>query len=568
MRLKARILPVLAGVALLVATIFAPIPLAANPSVSVRILFDLGDGTYSWANETIEDPELPNATWHGVERAASVNGIEMVTQWFPTFGVGIFDLGGRHPPAGFVGLFVWNRSLQEWGLAETGISSLVLQEGDVIALYNAGFASVPPYVAKTPVPTPDHPRPMIEFRGDVMNSGIARSGVPDRVGVAWNRDTGNREVGSTPAVGFGRVYVSTMARMVAMDVETGDVVWTNPRARGFSSPAIFNNSVYVGTSNGTVIRVHASTGTTVWETRLLATTTFTGISSSPKVVFDWVFIGTFNESGGDGEVVALWEGNGTVLWRHPTGSVHFSSPAYADGTVYVGIMGRYNTSSQVSFDPPYGVLALDASTGAPRWFTETGGSVAASPAIVGGNLVAPAKDGKVYAFNRTTGVIVWESAVDAGVSSPAVFEDTVFVGLGAFGSPGRVVALDAANGSVKWSFPVNGPVQSSLTYADGRIVFATNTARGTVYAVDAISGTLVWSFEPSPAEYILGSPVVADGIVYAPSDNGHVVALGEALPESRPTTLGVLEIGSVVAVAAGIAVVVGFVLHGRRRRGP
>ena len=563
----AGIATVLTGVALLVATILTPVPVAANPSVSVRILFDLGDGTYVWANETIEDPELTNATWHAVERVASANGIEMVTQWFPTFGVGIFDLGGRHPPAGFVGLFVWNRSLQEWGLAETGISSLVLQEGDAIALYNAGFASVPPYVAKAPVPTPDHPRPAMEFRGDVMNSGVAGSGIPDRVRVVWDQDTGNREIGSTPAVAYGKVFVETMNGMVAMDVETGAVIWTNPRARGFSSPAIFNNSVYVGTSNGTVIRLQARTGATMWETRLLETTNFTGISSSPKVVYDWLYIGTFSESGGAGEVVALWEGNGTVMWRHPTPSIHFSSPAYADETVYVGVMGVYNTTSQISFKPPYGVFAFDAMTGHERWFSPTDGSVAASPAIVGPNLVVPSKDGTVYALDRRTGAVVWESAVDAGISSPAVFGDTVFVGGGAFGNPGRVVALDAANGSVRWSFEPNGPVQSSITYAEGKIVFATNTAHGTVYAVNATTGALAWSFEPSPAEYILGSPVVADGIVYVPSDNGHVVALGEAPLESRATTLGVVEIGSAVAVAAGIAGVVGFILLRRRRRG-
>jgi outer membrane protein assembly factor BamB len=557
-----------AGVGLLAATILAPVHVAANPSVSIRILFELGDGTYVWADETIEDPAVTNATWHAVERAAAANGIAMETAWHPDFGVGIFGLGGRHPPAGFIGLFLWNGTLDGWEYALAGISSLVLGEGDVIALSNAGFASVPPWNAKTPVPTPDHPRPATEFRGDAMNSGIAGSSIPDRVRVVWEQDTGSREVGSTPAIAFGKVFVETMNRLVAMDVETGAILWTNHRARGFSSPAIFNHSVYVGTSNGTVIRLQEGTGATIWETRLLETTNFTGISSSPKVVYDWLYIGTFNESGGNGEVVALWEGNGTVMWRHPTPSVHFSSPAVADGTVYVGAMGLYNTTSQISFQPPFGVFALDAMTGEERWFFPTGGSVAASPAVVGPNLIVPSKDGTVYAINRSTGALVWESPVDAGISSPAVFGGTVFVGGGSFGSPGRVVALDAADGSVRWSFEPNGPVQSSITYAMGKIVFATNTARGTVYAINAATGSAAWSFEPSPAEYILGSPVVADGIVYVPSDNGHVVALGEAPAESRPMTLGVVEIGSLIVAVAVVAGVVGFVLVRRRRPGP
>src|SRR2546430_14277954 len=169
-----------------------------------------------------------------------------------------------------------------------------------------------------------------------------------------------------------------MGWTVALDSATGQILWNTSKARGFSSPAVFNNSVFVGTSNGTVVRLNLADGALLWEPRLLASTSFSGITSSPKVAYDRVFVGTFNETGGPGEVVALWEGNGSVAWRHPTGSIHYSSPAYADGRVYVGVMGRYNTTSQVSFDPPYGVLSLDAATGQERWFFPTGGAGAAS----------------------------------------------------------------------------------------------------------------------------------------------------------------------------------------------
>src|SRR5437879_7599022 len=182
----------------------------------------------------------------------------------------------------------------------------------------------------------------------------------------------------------------------AVDAANGKVLWNTSRAKGFSSPSVFNNSLYVGTSSGTVVRLNETDGALLWETRLLARTSFSGITSSPKVAYDRVFVGTFNESGGPGEVVALWEGNGSVAWRHATGSIHYSSPAYADGAVYVGGMGRYNTTSQVTFDPPYGVLSLDAATGTERWFFPTRGSVAASPAVAGPNLIAHAKDGSVY----------------------------------------------------------------------------------------------------------------------------------------------------------------------------
>jgi len=546
-------------------------PTFANPAVEIRILFDLGDGTYAWASETVSDPAATNATWLAVLSAARANGIAIASTWYADFGVAILDLGNRHPPAGFIGLFEWNRTGHAWDLAPVGISSLVVSEGDAIALYNAGFDSHT-FGVRPPVPTLDDPLPSMEFRGDLANSGASNSWAPDApIAPIWDRNTGAREIGATPAVAYGKLFVTTMHGLFALDAGDGLVVWTAPGARGFSSPSVFDNSVIVGTSNGTVIRLNASTGSVQWETPLLANPLFSGITSSPKVAFDRVFVGTFNESGGPGEVVALWVNNGSLAWRHPTGSVHYSSPAYTDGSVYVGVMGTYNTTSQVTFDPPYGVLALNATTGEENWFFPTAGPVAASPAIAGPRLIAPAKDGNVYAIDRATGTLDWQALVDAGISSPAVHGDTVFVGGGAFGGNGLVVALDVTSGARRWSFAPNGPVQASITYAYGEVLFATNSAQGTVYAVNATTGTLIWSFEPSPAEYILGSPVVAYGFVFAPSDNGHVYALGRSLATPVPTPASLspwVYLGAPIAVAAVIAVLVAFAFRRRPRHGP
>ena len=545
-------------------------PALANPAVGIRILFDLGDGTYVWANETVSDPAVTNATWLAVLSAADANGVAIVSTWYASFGVAILDLGNRHPPAGFIGLYEWNATSHGWDLTSVGISSLVVSEGDTIALYNAGFDSHT-FDVRQPVPTPDDPLPSMEFRGDLANSGSSNSRAPDSVRPIWDRDTGAREIAATPAVAYGKVFVTTMHGLFALDARTGDTIWTEPSARGFSSPAVFDHSVLVGTSNGTVIRLNASDGSVQWETQLLAQPLFSGITSSPKVAFDRVFIGTFNESGGPGEVVSLWANNGSIAWRHPTGSVHYSSPAYTDGSLYVGVMGTYNTTSQVTFDPPYGVLALNATTGEESWFFPTAGSVAASPAIAGPRLIAPAKDGNVYAIDRATGTLDWQALVDAGISSPAVHGDTVFVGGGAFGGNGLVVALDVTSGARRWSFAPNGPVQASITYAYGEVLFATNSAHGTVYAVNATTGTLIWSFEPSPAEYILGSPVVAYGFVFAPSDNGHVYALGRSLGTPVPTPASLspwVYLGAPIAVAAVIAVLVAFAFRRRPRHGP
>src|SRR3989454_380827 len=422
----------------------------AQQSANVDILFDLGDGSFTWSHVTIPDRLAVNASWNATLEGANAHGLIVSYSWSATYRIAVHDIGDRRGPSGFPGLFVWNRTARAWEFSTVGISWLVLSDGDAIAWGNAAFDSVT-FAARTPVPTPLLPYPALGFRGDGIGAdspalqaggtGTSGSGAPNGATVLWDGTRHMREIVSTPAFAFGSLYVETSRGLFALDAGTGGVQWQNPIVKGFSSPAVFDGSVIVGASNGRVYRLSASNGTEVWNTTLIAQPKFSGITSSPRVAFDWVYVGTFNESGGPGEVVSLWVSNGTIAWRHPTGSVHFSSPAVLRGIVYVGVMGDYNTTTNVTFDPPYGVTAV----------------------------------------NRT-------------------------------------------NGGILWTYVPNGPVQSSITYADGKVFFSTNTDHGRVYALNASFGRLVWSYEPTPAEYILGSPAVSEGAVYAPSDNGHVYA--------------------------------------------
>lgn len=500
---------------------------AAANSANISILFDFGDGAYDWSHEFIPDPAVPNATWYATLNAGRVLGVDIKWTWYACCGVAITDIGNRSPPSGFVGLYRWNGTEGRWDFASTGISSLVVSDGESIALYVAAFDGVT-FAGRYPVPTPLNPYPAVQFRGDASNSGASSGTAPNSLRVLWDHDTGVSEIGSTPSVAYGKVFVNTRNALFALNESNGQEVWRNSLVRGMSTPAVFNGGLIVGGSDGRVHWVNATDGSERWNVSFLATTGFSGITSSPKVVSDHVYIGTFNESGGAGEVVSLWASNGTIAWRHATGSVHFSSPGIANGTVYLGIMGTYNRTTGITFDPPFGILALSATNGSGRWFFPTNDSVAASPLVERNSVIAPSKDGHVYSVDATTGMELWRANVGAGISSPAEHRGILFVGGGALGGGGRVTALQASTGQILWTFNPNGPVQSSVSYADGTIVFSTNIENGTVYALDAATGEPAWTFEPSPAQYILGSPSIADGIVFAPSDNGQVYAITQA----------------------------------------
>ncbi len=536
--------------ALLAVATTVPGPARAQDPATVKILFDLGDGSYYWSTITIPDRFAPNATWQATLTAAGQHGLWVSWIWHPVFGIGVSDIGDRQPPSGLAGLFLWNRTARAWDPTSVGVSGLFLADGDAIAWDLAAFDSIT-YAMRTPVPTPDNPTPSIEFRNDgvsgpspglqAVGTGSSASEAPDSETVLWDRDLGAREIEATPAVANGTVFVNTRGGLFALDAASGATRWTNAVVRGFSSPAVFDGSVIVGGSDGRVYRVRAADGREQWNTSLLSQTVFSGITSSPRVAFDRAYIGTFNESGGPGEVVSLWVSNGTVAWRHPTGSVHYSSPAVLRGTVYVGVMGRYNTTTQVTFDPPFGLLALYASNGTARWFSPTGGPVAASPLVTGSLVVASSRDGFVYGISMFGGIRVWRTNVGAGVSSPSLYGDTVLVGTGAMGGGGNLTALDRVTGAVRWRSDTGGPVEASPVVADGKAYFSTNAPVGAIVSVNASSGQLVWSHTPSPAEYILASPALSNGTLFAPSDNGHVYAFRDsrrALANLTVTPLG------------------------------
>jgi outer membrane protein assembly factor BamB len=105
-----------------------------------------------------------------------------------------------------------------------------------------------------------------------------------------------------------------------------------------------------------------------------------------------------------------------MVWNFTTDGEIASSPAVAEGVLYVG-----------SGDDS--IYALNAATGALIWHFKTNGDVASSPAIADNILYVGSYDGNLYALNATTGSYLWSyTTSDMVVSSPAVANGIVYVG--------------------------------------------------------------------------------------------------------------------------------------------
>jgi PGF-CTERM protein len=87
------------------------------------------------------------------------------------------------------------------------------------------------------------------------------------------------------------------------------------------------------------------------------------------------------------------------------------------------------------------LYALNATTGAKLWNYTTGSYVDSSPAVANGTVYVGSDDGNVYALNATIGAKLWSyTTEDAVLSSPAVSNGVVYVG----SNDGNVYALSNA----------------------------------------------------------------------------------------------------------------------------
>jgi outer membrane protein assembly factor BamB/SAM-dependent methyltransferase len=91
---------------------------------------------------------------------------------------------------------------------------------------------------------------------------------------------------------------------------------------------------------------------------------------------------------------------------------------------------------------------------------------------------------------------IWEARPDVAFrpTPPTAAGGLVFVG----GEDGKLRALDARTGQLRWMFFTAGPIVQPPTYWRGRVFCGSGD--GYVYAVQAATGRLLWQFRPAPAE--------------------------------------------------------------------
>jgi hypothetical protein len=190
----------------------------------------------------------------------------------------------------------------------------------------------------------------------------------------WSAATGAIDF-SSPAVANRVVYIGSLgSKVYAFKVGSGAPLWSATIGQVESSPAVANGVVYIGSDK--LYAFKARSGALLWSAPVAVG------PPSPAVANGIVYLGSDN-----GKLYAFNAANGTLLWSASTANaVESSSPAVANGVVYVG-----------SFDNK--LYAFKARSGALLWSAATGGFIGSSPAVVNGAVYVGSNDGKLYAYN-------------------------------------------------------------------------------------------------------------------------------------------------------------------------
>jgi hypothetical protein len=163
--------------------------------------------------------------------------------------------------------------------------------------------------------------------------------------------------------------------------------------------------------------------------------------------------------------------------------------------------------------------------------------VAAGDFILAGSAHLDAEnsgDRALFCLNRADGAIKWRAELKLNPwAGASVNGDTVIVGCSSIrfdpkeitGATGEIVALNLADGSVKWRKDVTGAVVSPVAISRDGVAIYTATDKK-VYAVDAKSGASKWTYTAKAPFF--GGVAIAGDTVYAADLNGVIHAIGLA----------------------------------------
>jgi outer membrane protein assembly factor BamB len=436
-------------------------------------------------------------------------------------------------------------------------------------LGRAAFAAAIAASAITVAAASDWP----EWRGPLRDGHSTETNLPSKWSskgdnLAWRIPIGSR---SSPVAFGNRLYLNspvgdlanTQERLVAIDAESGKVIWDKrfsqylsdvPQHRAsWASPAVDpeTGNIYIFTVAAQLICVSPD-GAILWDRSLPdeygAVTTHGGRTTSPIVDGDKVITNALVLAWGDlnrtgNRYFAFDKKTGQTVWIASPQARHYdtnySTPIVAtiDGTralIVGGTDGVYH--------------ALKVNTGEKIWSMEVSKRAILNSALFKDN-IAYITHGEENMDTTEMGMIAAVDATKSGVLGKDAFKWVTRGFLPSFASPvmdndrlytvdnsAVVGAFDLKTGAKLWDRSLGTLQKGSPLLADGKLYVGTENGklyilRPSATGVEVLDEDLLGT-EQTP-EPIIASPIASDGRVYVTSMDA-TYAIGKRVPRSAP----------------------------------
>ena len=363
---------------------------------------------------------------------------------------------------------------------------------------------------------------VIQYRFESSHQGVALSAsrLERRPLLVWSQGPlGIGDYGaskSSPAIAEDSVYVGQDdGRLWALKRNSGEPLWSFATRRHFEelgrpdraytgihgSPAFDEKNVYIGDYAGWLYAVDRRSGELVWERQLGGS-----IGSSPVLDGEriWIAVEFPNP---DGKVFAVRASDGALLLVSE----------YLGDQIH-GTVSLSQPSARLVIGTNQGqVLGLLPESLAVAWTQWLDGAVKSTAAIVGDMALVTAWDGALHAFDLSSGQPRFSvSTQGRSMSSPAAWDDLACFGSHDYSLP----CVELATGLVRWKAFTGGIVSSSpIIVKDSRLVIV-GSVDGSIYAYWLDSGALAWTWFLGTA--ITSVPVAVERSLFVNDDLGTV----------------------------------------------
>ena len=366
----------------------------------------------------------------------------------------------------------------------------------------------------------------------------------------WEFSTESR-IFSSPVADQKDIFIgSNDSCLYVLNKTNGKLKWKfKSQGEIKSKPLLYKKNIIFNSTDGLIYSLDKTTAKLQWAFETEGEKSYDMwdyYTSSPVLYEDRIIVGS-----GDGNVYAIDPNSGKLIWKFKTNGIVHATPLVKNKIVYIG-----------SFDGFF--YALDFDTGKLIWkFKTVGdayfpkGEIQRGAALYKNAVIFGSRDYNIYSLNIETGRGLWNMKEKGSwiIATPLVFDDHIYFGTS---DSHKFYGLNATNGDLKWSVPLNMRVYSEATSYKEEIIFG--CFNGKLYRLNHSNGETEQIFQTkgSKENYknvydekdsfnagfelygkdmkatekkildlgaILSTPLIDNGIIYFGDANGTIYAI-------------------------------------------